>query len=119
MTGQVSWMLEMEIQEGREQDFRDLMALMVSAAQANEPGTLDYEWSTSEDGRRCHSFERYADSAAAVRHLATFGEKFAGPFLEILKPVRFVVYGSPDAAVRDALAAFGPVYMHPAGGFSR
>jgi len=119
MNDQVSWMLDLEIQPGRDADFRALMAEMVSATQANEAGTLDYEWSVSEDGRRCHLFERYVDSDATMTHLATFGERFAARFLEILKPVGFVVYGSPSAVVREALAAFGPAYMQTVGGFSR
>lgn len=119
MSNQVSWMLELEVQEGRESDFRALMAEMVAATKANEAGTLDYEWSMDADGRRCHIFERYSDAAAVLTHLGTFGEKFASRFLEVLRPVRFVVYGVPSAAVRDALAGFNPVYMQPAGGFSR
>ena len=119
MSDQVSWMLELEIQGGRADALRALMTEMVNATKTNEAGTLDYEWSTSTDGKRCHIFERYVDSAATLIHLGTFGERFAGRFLEILKPTRFVVYGSPSAAVRDALAAFGPVYMQPLGGFSR
>jgi hypothetical protein len=112
-------MLELDVQEGRESDFRNLMGEMVSATKATEPGTLNYEWSTSADGKRCHVFERYVDSSAALTHTGTFGEKFAGRFLEILKPVRLVVYGSPSPAVKDALAGFNPVYMQDAGGFSR
>lgn len=119
MDGRVSWMLELDVQEGREGDLQKLMAEMVAAAQASEPGTLDYEWSTSADGRRCHIFERYADSAAVLTHLGAFGEKFAGRFMEVLKPVRFVVYGSPSASVKEALAGFSPVYMQSIGGFSR
>jgi quinol monooxygenase YgiN len=112
-------MLELDLQKGRESDFRALMAEMVAATQATEPGTLDYEWSLTTDGTRCHIFKRYADSAAVLAHLGTFGQRFAGRFLEALKPVRFVVYGSPSTAVQDALAGFSPVYMQPAGGFSR
>ena len=119
MSDQVSWMLELEILPGRGDALRGLMAEMVNATKANEPGTLDYEWSTSADGRHCHIFERYVDAAATMIHLGTFGERFAGRFLENLKPIRFVVYGSPSDAVRGALAAFGPVYMQPLGGFSR
>jgi hypothetical protein len=37
----------------------------------------------------------------------------------VFKPTRFVVYGSPSQEVKDALADFNPVYMQPAGGFSR
>ena len=94
------------------------MAEMVAATQANEPGTLDYEWNVSVDGTQCHMFERYVDSAATMAHLATSGEKFAGRF-EIVTPMRFVVYGSPSAAVKEALAEASPVYMSLANGFSR
>ena len=34
--------------------------------------------------------------------------------LEVLKPVRFVVYGAPNQAVNKALAGFSPTYMKPA-----
>jgi quinol monooxygenase YgiN len=119
MSNHVSWMLELEVQPGRENDFRTLMAEMVQATQANEPGALDYQWSTSADGKLCHLFERYADSAAALTHLGTFGTKFAARFMEVLKPTRFVVYGSPNASVKEALAGFNPVYMQAVAGFSR
>ena len=52
-------------------------------------------------------------------HLGNFGEKFAARFLDILSPTSFVVYGTPDQQVRDALAAFGASYMQPVGGFTR
>jgi quinol monooxygenase YgiN len=119
MATDVSWMLELNVQHGREEEFAALMEEMVSATQDNEAGTLDYQWSTSADGTACHIFERYGDSTAVLVHLATFGERFAGRFMEILAPVRFVVYGSPSQEVKDALAAFNPTFMEPAGGFSR
>ena len=119
MNSEVSWILELDVQEGREKDVQALMTEMVGATEANEAGTLSYEWSTSADGRRCHIYERYADSAAVLVHLGTFGQRFASRFLEILKPVRFVVYGTPSAGVQDALAGSNPVYVQPVGGFSR
>ncbi len=119
MNNNVYWMLELDVQAGREQDFRDLMKEMVAATERDEPGTLAYEWSTSDDGAKCHLFERYADSAATLQHLANFGEKFAARFLEILSPTSFVVYGAPSQEVRGALAAFGASYMQPVGGFTR
>lgn len=119
MSSNVCWMLELEIQDGRDKEFRALMEEMVDATRANEPATLDYEWSTSADGKHCHIFERYEDSAAAMTHLGAFGEKFAGRFLELLQPVRLVVYGSPSPTLREALGAFDPIYMDPAAGFSR
>jgi quinol monooxygenase YgiN len=119
MNSNVYWMLEMEVQAGRENDFRTLMTEMVNATQENETGTLNYEWATSADGKVCHLYERYADSVAVMIHLSTFGDKFAARFLEALKPVRFVVYGSPSQEVKNALAGFNPFYVQPVGGFSR
>lgn len=118
MPGQVSWMLDLQVQDGREHDFRALMREMVDATHASEPGALNCEWSTTPDGKQCHLYERYADDTAAMMHIGTFGERFAGRFLEILKPTRFVVYGSSSTEVRGALAAVNPVYMEPAAGFS-
>ncbi|UCC84299.1 MAG: antibiotic biosynthesis monooxygenase [Gemmatimonadota bacterium] len=118
MNAQVYWTLALEVQGGSD-EFTALMNDMVKATQTNEPGTLSYEWSTSADGKVCHIFERYADSAAVMTHLGTFGEKFAGRFLEILKPIRFDVFGSPSEEVKEALAGFGPNYMQYVGGFSR
>ncbi len=115
----VAWMLELSIQEGKEDAFPALVEEMVAATQETEPGTLDYQWSTSADETVCHIFERYTDSDAVMAHLGNFGEKFAGRFMEILTPTRFVIYGSPSQEVKDALSAFNPTYMHSAGGFSR
>ena len=75
--------------------------------------------STNADGTVCHISERYVDSAAVLTHLATFGEKFANRFMEVLKPTRLFVYGSPNAAVKEALAGFNPVYMESVGSISR
>jgi quinol monooxygenase YgiN len=119
MSNHVAWLLELQIQDGREDDFKALAAEMVGATKANEAGTLDYEWYTSADGKLCHLFERYADSTAAMTHIATFGEKFADRFFEILKPVGFTLYGSPSAEVTAALAGFTPTHMARAAGFSR
>ena len=73
-------MLELEVQDGRENDFRALMTEMIRATEANETGTLSYEWSTSADGKQCHIYERYADSTAVLAHLATFGESSPADF---------------------------------------
>jgi len=119
MSTDVSWIIELDIQPGREQDFKALVEEMASATHQNEAGTLSYEWSASADGRVCHIFERYVDSAAALTHLGTFGDRFADRFLDILKPTRLVVYGAPTDAVKEALAGFNPTYMQGVGGFSR
>lgn len=111
-------MLELNLQPGRDPEFSGTRG-RDPPRRANEAGTLNYEWSLSADGAGCHIFERYIDSAAVMAHLGVFGEKFGDRFLELLQPVRLVVYGSPNEQVKAALAAFNPAYMQPAGGFSR
>lgn len=119
MSSEISWMLELDVREGREEALRTLMAEMVDATRTNEPDTLAYVWNFTGDGRTCHLYERYADSAAVLTHLGTFGARFAGRFFDALTPTRFTVYGSPTTAARDALAGLNPAYMEPAAGFQR
>ena len=56
MATDVSWILELTVQPGKEEEFPAPVEDM--ATKANEPGTLDYQWSTRADGRACHSYER-------------------------------------------------------------
>lgn len=117
MSDHVHWRLELEVQSGKD-ELNNLTAELVSASEA-EPGTLVYEVSMSSDGKTCHFYERFADSAAALAHLGGFQANFAEQFMQVFKPVRIVVYGSPNAQVKEALAAFGPEYMKSVAGFAR
>ena len=119
MSDNVHWLLELAIKEGQLDAFKALMQEMVEATQTNEPDTLNYEWFISEDGKTCHLYERYADSAATMTHLGSFGQKFAERFLAAVEPTRFVVYGNPNDEVRQALSGFGAVHMEQIGGFVR
>jgi len=119
MAGPVSWMLEMQAQPERSDELRALMEEMVANTHSHEPGTLSYEWFMNADGTVCHLYERYADSAAVLVHLQTFGARFAERFMSLLTPTRFTVYGSPDTAVQGALSALQPTYMGQAAGFHR
>ncbi|MFC1764123.1 antibiotic biosynthesis monooxygenase [Planctomycetota bacterium] len=91
----------------------------VNNVQANEPDTLNYEWTISGDSKNCHIYERYVDSAATLTHWGTFGEKYAERFMSAVDPTRFVVYGDTNNEVKAALAGFGAVFMSPFGGFAR
>lgn len=119
MSTQVHWVLELDIKDGQLANFKTLMAEMVEATKANEPGTTHYEWFVNDEETSCHIYERYVDSAAVMVHLGTFGEKFAERFLAALAPVRLVVYGNPSDEVRAALAGLGALHMTQVGGFDR
>jgi quinol monooxygenase YgiN len=117
-TDHVSWLLELKLESGALNDWRELMQEMV-ASTLDEPRTLDYEWSISEDGTICHVWERYADSDATMVHIRTFGDKFARRFTQLSTVTRLVVFGNPSDLVKEGLASFNPVYLRPLGGFSR
>jgi quinol monooxygenase YgiN len=115
----VYWNLELAVKPGELDNVKALMSEMVESANTNEPGTLSYEWSFSEDGKSCHIFERYTDSAAVMTHLGTFKEKFMERFLAAMEPERLLVYGNPSDEAKEALSGFGAVFMLPIGGFTR
>jgi quinol monooxygenase YgiN len=119
MTENVYWLFELAINPGRFEDLKIIIADMVEATQRNEVGALNYEWAISDDRQVCHLYERYQDSAAALTHLESFGTNFAARFMEVVKPTRLVVYGTPSAQVKNALAKLSPIYMAPCAGFSR
>ena len=48
-----------------------------------------------------------------MTHLESFGANFAVRFMEVVKPARVVVYGTPSAQLKDGLAGLDPVYMAP------
>ena len=119
MSDHVHWLLEVTIKPGERDTLIALMREMVATTQANEPGTLNYEWFISEDETSCKIYERYRDSAAVMTHLASFGANFADRFLATAEPTRFVVFGDPTEEVREALGGFGAVFMAQIGGFTR
>lgn len=114
----VSWNLRLDVNPGSLDDLRALMNEMVESTRA-EDGAQAYEWFISEDGAVCHICERYADSAAAMAHLGTFGSTYAERFLACLAPTAFHVYGAPSDDVRAVLDGFGAVYLGTFGGFAR
>ena len=118
MGDHVSWQVELVVKPGELDNFRELTREMVESTRG-EPGVLSYERFVSQDGRVVHVYERYADSAAAVAHLRTFGKKFGRRFVGIVDRTRFTVYRTPSAELRGMLDKFDATYLEPFGGFSQ
>ena len=113
----IYWVLVLKIHDGQTAAFKALSAELIASSQ-NEPGTLNYEWSLSEDGTSSHIYERYVNSAAIKAHIANNGDQ-VGRLFAMASPISMVIYGSPDDEVRRDLAGLNPVYMVPLGGFGR
>jgi quinol monooxygenase YgiN len=121
MEGNISWVNELAVKDGKLETFRELMEEMVSGA-STEPGTLAYEWYISDDSGTVHVVETYADSAAVVAHHVSEGfalHNWARRFMDCVDVTRVVVYGDPNAAARAILDRLGASYRSAWGGFSR
>lgn len=115
----VYWMIEASVNDGQLDNLKAMNKEMVKAAKSNEQRTLSYDWSISADGKTCYFFERYADSAAVMIHLGTFGEKFADRLMKTITIKKFDVYGKPNTEVQEALGGFGAKFHESIGGFAR
>ena len=111
-------LLELAVNPGRFEDLKTLIPELFEANR-NDAGMLTQELAISDDRQVCHIYERFHDSAAVIAHLQWFGPNFGERFMNLLKPTRWVIYGTPSAEVKDTVAAFNPVYMAPLGGFRR
>lgn len=119
MTQNIFWIFELTIKEGQIDNLKKLMFEMVEATKANEQGTMAYEWTISEDNKKCHIHERYIDSEATLIHLETFLSQYAARLMETGDATNFGVYGNPSDDLKKALDGFNAKYMVPIGGFFR
>ena len=118
MSENVYWVIELAVTPGRFEDLKTLVAEL-EEANRNKVGFLTWAMAISDDRQVFHIYERFEDSAAIMNHMQSFGPKFFERFFEILKPTRFVIYGTPSAEVKDAVAPFNPVYMTPLADFRK
>ena len=77
MDTQIAWVLEVAVKPGRFDAFRALVDEMVGSTRA-EPGALSFEWFGGEDGSVAAIYERYADAATALAHVASWGRRSPG-----------------------------------------
>lgn len=115
----VFWTFGVAIKDGKLDALKGLIREMSDASKANEPGTLIYEWTISDDAKTAEVHERYADSDAALRHLASFNANFADRLMALVTPTGMTVYGDPNAALKKDLEGAKPVYQAVIGGFAR
>lgn len=112
------WRIEVEILPGKLDEFRSIVRELIASSE-QEPGTLDYDWYFDADNTVCHTYERYRDSEAVIAHGTTFGEKFAGRFVQACRQTGLDVYGSPNDEARAILDNYNPTYLSRYAGFNR
>src|SRR4051812_10184873 len=88
---EIAWFVKLVILSGHLDSFVTLTADMVEET-AKEPGVLAYQRFVTANRNVVHAVERYENSDAALAHLQTFREKFAGRFSAMVRRQRFTVY---------------------------
>ena len=106
-----------EVLPGQMDDFKKYIK-RVLAAVAEEPGTLSFEFSVQPDGKTVDLLEIYQNAEAFVAHVKHMRATFK-PEENPRKPGKIVVFGSPNAEMKEILARRDPVYETYIDGFMR
>ena len=117
--GYIALVVTGEVLPGQMDNFRQLVPKLVAAV-AEEPGTLVYEFSLQPDQKTYNVMEVYQNSdatAAHGKHLAS--TDFLKELAQVRKITNVIVFGSPDAQVKEGLARLDPVYTSHIDGFMR
>jgi quinol monooxygenase YgiN len=116
--GYIALVVTGEVLPGQMDNFRQLVTRLVAAV-AEEPGTLAYEWNFHPDQKTFNVMEVYQNSDALAAHLKHVTADFLKELGQVRKTTNAIVFGSPDAQVKEALARLDPVYTSHIAGFIR
>lgn len=94
---QIRIVAHFEVHDGRQADFEKVAKEAVEYADANEPGTLIYDWYVADDGTRARAYELYASSDAVLAHLGgKIVTEMFGPLTQTAKLSAIEVFGPPS-----------------------
>jgi quinol monooxygenase YgiN len=114
----IGYLIELTINDGGLERFKELAGGYVAAVEENEPGTTTYQWYLAEDDSKCLLLEMFTDSDALLQHLANVGPSL--PDLLAVAPItRVEVMGTPSDEAREALDGLGASYHSHLTGFQR
>jgi len=117
--GSIALVVTGEVLPGQMDNFKQLVPKLVAAV-ADEPGTLVYEWSFHPDQKTYNVMEVYQNSDALAAHLKHLtSTDFLKELGQVRKTTNGIVFGSPDAQVKELLARLDPVYTSHIDGFIR
>jgi quinol monooxygenase YgiN len=116
--GYIALVVTGEVLPGQMDNFRQLVTRLVAAV-AEEPGTLVYEFSLQPDQKTYNVLEVYQNSEAMTAHAKHLSGGFLNELAQVRKTTKAIVFGSPDAQVKEGLARLDPLYASPINGFIR
>ncbi len=94
-----------KINEGQLEAFKQLVSQFISTVKEKDQGTLMYDWYLNKDTLECSVLEDYADSNAALEHVAHVGDLLQK--LMELGEMSIELYGTPNEELSKALQGLG------------
>jgi quinol monooxygenase YgiN len=118
--GQIEFRAEFTIQEGKVEEYKKLVEEMSRVVEANEPGTINYQFYLNRDETKCIVSERYANSEAVFAHINGVASQTILPkIFNVSKISKFEVYGNPSEELQKLLTIFSPHIYTQFTGFTR
>ena len=109
---------EVTIEEGKKEEYKKLIQDMIGAVEANEPGTINYQFYFDKSESECIVWETYADSEALLAHNSGVASQTILPKIHGVSKIRRLdVYGNPSEELQNVLS--GIQTFNRFAGFSR
>jgi quinol monooxygenase YgiN len=108
------------IVKGKREEYKKLVQEMSRTVEANEPGTLHYQFYLNRDETKCIVNEIYANSEATIAHINGVASQTILPKIHNVSRIsRIEVYGNPSEELQKVLADVVSQTYIPFTGFSR
>ncbi len=99
--------VSLTVKDGQLEGFKSIAQTMTEVS-GSEPGTLGYEWFSSEDNKHYRLVETYVDADAVLAHFTGRAVQELVPKLVATCNVSgFEVYGDPGPKVAEMASGFG------------
>ena len=109
---------EVTVEEGKKEEYKKLIRDMIRAVEANEPGTINYQFYLDKPGTECIIWETYENSEALLAHNNGVASQTILPKIHRISKIRRLdVYGNPTEELQKMLS--GTQTFYPFAGFSR
>ncbi|AIC15830.1 putative quinol monooxygenase [Nitrososphaera viennensis] len=109
-SSQIHFRAEFTIEEGKIEEYKELIQEMSRVVEASEPDTIDYQFYLDRDDKtKCIVHETYANSEAVLaRNNDVASQTILPKISKVARISRFDVYGNPDEELQKVLASFSP-----------
>jgi quinol monooxygenase YgiN len=117
---QITIRAEVTIEEGKIDEYKELIKQMSGVVEFNEPNTINYQFFLNKDATKCVVWETYANSESAIAHSNGIASQTILPKISNISKInRIDVYGNPSEELQKALTNFGAETYNHFTGFSR